>query len=692
MENKGKTADKFRHVWKTIGKIRSASLDSLERSLSIRFLGRERAELLIYLSIAVYTVVFSWHMILQYLAFHTYAWDLGIYNQAMWTTAHQGQLFYYTCELYFVPNGSFFGIHFSPILFFIVPIYALFSRPETLLMVQSFVLALGAIPLYLLAKEKINRVSAFVFSLCYLLNPLLQGVNSYDFHVEAFFPLFMLLSLFYLEKRNWLRFFASLVLSLMVMEQISYIVTFLGFYVLWTFKGRILSAIRTHRIDIRSVAVPLVTFALGIGWFFLSQFIIGRINPYPPPELKAGQNFAVLGVDEPRNIPLYVLMHPDKAWNALTFDFYSKFSYLLFAFAPLMFLSILSPVVLISALPWFGLIMVASYPPYYQMGFQYSALIIPFIFVSAILGMTKVVNVGSNIRSAKKVLTLVMISSIVFCIAASPLSPLIQGGYPSPAYIKPEITDHARLLDTFVNLVPQNESILTQDIIFPHVSNRANAYVAMPQIQGETPTWEKAAAFISSLETTYVLIDLKSDPVIGMILLSHVIQKGTYGLYASADRILLFKQFYSAEPVLFQPILVEYDFRNLVNDGKIVDDPTSKSGKVLYHEATSGRQGTFWYGPYDVLPSGTYKVTFSLKVSSLVNGHVVTLDVRTQGTTLASEDINGSDFQEANTWQNFTLQFKLSQAVVDIEFRGMNVSNATDISLDYIQAATIPNG
>jgi uncharacterized membrane protein len=691
LEYEGKTANKFRHVWKTIGKIRSASLDSLERSLSIRFLGRERAELLLYLSIVVYTVAFSWHMIVQYLAFHTFAWDLGIYNQAMWTTAHQGRLFYYTCELYFVPNGSFFGIHFAPILFFIVPIYALFSGPETLLVIQSFVLALGAVPLYLLAKQNINRVSAIVFSLCYLLNPLLHGVNSYDFHVEAFFPLFMLLSLFYLEKKNWLRFFASLVLSLMVMEQISYIVAFLGFYVLWTFRGRILSAIRAHRIDIRSIAVPLLTFALGISWFFFSQFIIGTINPHPPPELIAGQNFAVLGVNDPKNIPLYVLLHPDKAWNALTFDFYSKFSYLVFAFAPLMFLSILSPVVLIGALPWFGLILVSSYPPYYQMGFQYSALIIPFIFVSAILGMAKVVNVDSNGRTAKKILTLVMISSIIFCIAFSPLSPLIQGGYPSPAYVAPEITDHARLLNTFVNLVPQNASILTQDNIFPHVSNRANAYVIMPQIQGDTPTWEKAAAFISSLETTYVLIDLKSDPSIGMILLSHVIQEGTYGLYASADRILLFKQFYVGEPVLYQPILVEYDFRNLVNDGKIVDDPTSKSGEVLYHDATSG-QGTFWYGPYDALPSGTYNVTFSLKVSSLINEHVVTLDVRTQGRTLASEDINGSDFHTANSWQNFTLQFELNKTVVDIEFRGTNVSNATNISLDYIQVAALPNG
>jgi uncharacterized membrane protein len=594
--------------------------------------------------------------------------------------------------LYFVPNGSFFGIHFAPILFFIVPFYALFSGPATLLVIQSLVLALGAIPLYLLAKEKINRVSGVVFSLCYLLNPLLQGVNSYDFHVEAFFPLLMLLSLFYFEKKNWPRFFVSLVLSLMVMEQISYIVAFLGFYVLWTFKGRILSEIRAHRIDVRSVAVPLLTFALGIGWFFFSQFIIGTINPNPPPELRAGQNFAVLGVDEPRNIPLYVLMHPDKAWNALTFDFYSKFSYLLFAFAPLMFLSILSPVVLIAALPWFGIFLVSSYPPYYQMGFQYSALIIPFIFFSAILGMTKVAKADANNRTVKKILTLVMISSIIFCLAASPLSPLIQGGYPSPAYVRPEITDHARLLDTFVNMVPQNDSILTQDVIFPHVSNRANAYVVMPQLQGDTPTWEKAAALISSLETTYVLVDLKADPVIGTILLSHVIQKGTYGLYASDDRILLFKQFYSGEPILFQPILVQYDFRNLVNNGKIVEDPTSKSGKILYHEATPGSQGTFWYGPYDVLPSGTYKVTFSMKVSSLIDNHVVTLDVRAKGISLASEDINGSDFHEANTWQNFTIQFKLNQAVLDIEFRGVNVSNATDISLDYIQAVTIANG
>jgi uncharacterized membrane protein len=674
---------------KTVEKLRAIDLDSVERSLGTKFLRRERGELLIYALIISYTLVFSWQAVLQYSSFHTLAWDLGIYNQAMWTTTHEGKLFYYTCELYYVPNGSFFGIHFSPILFLLVPIYALVTGPQTLLVAQSLILALGALPLYLLSKTKINRSVGIVLAACYLLYAPLQGVNGYDFHAQAFFPFLMLFSLYFLEKENWAGYFIFILLSLMVMEQVSYLVLFLGFYLLWTFKGRILSTFKNRKLHDKTVLVPFVTIALALIWFFVAQGVIHSLNPSPPSELKAGQNFVVLGVDEPMNIPLYILQNPGKAVNALSYDFFQKFLYVIFIFGPLAFLPFLSPAILVASLPWLGLALLSNYSPYYRLGFQYAALIVPFVFASAVFAMHKLLD-GSILsgKTVRRVASLVLVCSILFSVAFSPISPLIQGNYPSPAYSIPDVSDHTRLLDQIIDLIPQNESIITQDNIFPHVSDRSNAYVVMPQIQGETDLWKRAASFILGLNTSFVLVDLKIDPYIGGILLSNTISKNEYGLYAYADKILLLKRSYSGKPVFFQPILLRYDYRSLQNTGEVLDDPASVTGKVLCHNATSPDQNAFWFGPYDSLPPGNFTVSFRLKVSAIIDEPIIDLDVLTQGTIIATTGlINSSNFTQANVWQNFTLQFELKRPVSDIEFRGMDVRNATDIYLDYIEVS-----
>jgi uncharacterized membrane protein len=687
----GKTAALTARLQKLIERVRTIDLEAIEKVLSARILGRERGEILVYAAVILYTLTFSSFTILKHNLFHTLAWDLGIYNQSMWTTAFQGKLFYYTCELHYVPNGSFFGIHFAPILFLLLPFYALVPGPETLLVFQSLILALGAIPLYLLGKFKLSRSFGGAFAVSYLLYPALHGVNSYDFHVQAFFPVLILSCLYFLEKQNWVRYFLFMFLSLMVLEQAAYVIVFLGVYLIWKYKGRILTAIMRVKMDYNAFLIPLATIVAGLIWYVFAQSVIRSLNPSPPPELKAGQNFAVLGVDDPGNILFFVLKNPSRAFNALSFDFYEKFAFLMLIFGPVLLLPILSPSVLIATIPWLGVALVSNYPPYYRLGFQYPGLIIAFVFASAVFGLKKLLNqdlVYSKI--AKRLQILLLVSALLFCLAASPLSPMIQGGYPSPAYIRPVVTDHINELSEIIRLIPQNESILTQDNIFAHVSNRGNAYVLMPQIRGETPMWQKEVNMALSQNTTYVLVDLELDPLTGAVLLENVTGREEYGLYASAYRILLFKRFYVGEPILDKPVRVRYDFIRLICNGEVLDDPNSVSKRVLFHNATSPSLDFFWYGPYDVLPPGNYTASFSLKMSSAVDKHVITLDVRAQRQVITSIGVSGSDFTDVNTWQNFKVQFELKKLVADIEFRGLNVSNAAGIYLDYIEVASSP--
>ena len=160
--------------------------------------------------ILTYVVFFSYVTISRMFALQTYAYDLGIYNQAIHSTLTGHGFLYYTADLVANPSGSVFGVHVTFILLIITPFYGLFAAPQTLLVVQSLALALAAIPVYLLAENKLQSKNlALVFSSVFLLSPALMGINWYDFHPEAFIVLPMLFAFYFAEKNRWVPYFIS---------------------------------------------------------------------------------------------------------------------------------------------------------------------------------------------------------------------------------------------------------------------------------------------------------------------------------------------------------------------------------------------------------------------------------------------------------------------------------------------------
>jgi len=296
--------------------------------------------ILLCLSIFSYTVIFSLFTIYKHKTFNTYAWDLGIFNQAFWTTTKLNKIFYYTAELYFVKSGSFFGVHFSPILYLLVPFYSLYPHPETLLILQSLILGIASYPIYLIGKKLFNKKIGLYLSILYLLNPIIHGVNSYDFHVLIFFPLFSFLSFYYYIEKKWIHHILTVILCLMVQEQITYIIFSYAIYQLLDNRKLMYKLLKERKIHLEFL-IPIIILLISILWYFLSGYIISIFNPVIPKELKASQHFVILGVDEPKNIPIYIIKYPYKVVKALSFDWYNKILYLMLFFIPFLFLPLL---------------------------------------------------------------------------------------------------------------------------------------------------------------------------------------------------------------------------------------------------------------------------------------------------------------------------------------------------------------
>ena len=120
------------------------------------------------LAMLIYTLFFSTVAIIKHYTFLTLGFDLSIFDQAFWSTLFKQRLFYETGDLSFNPGGSFFGVHFSPILFLLLPFYAIYPSAETLLVMHSAILALGLVPIYWMARERLGKKFALAFASLYL--------------------------------------------------------------------------------------------------------------------------------------------------------------------------------------------------------------------------------------------------------------------------------------------------------------------------------------------------------------------------------------------------------------------------------------------------------------------------------------------------------------------------------------------
>jgi uncharacterized membrane protein len=507
--------------------------------------------------VAVYTVVFSYFSILKYNVFRSYAWDFGNYNQALWTTLNGGKLFYFTPELYIIPRGSFFGLHFSPLLFLILPIYAVWQTPETLFALQSFVLALGVVPLYFFTKNSLsNRLSALVFSAAYLLYPPLHGANWFDFHLQAFLPVFMFSALYYLKKEKWLKHYLFLILALAIAESVSVVVFFLGLYTLLVYRRNVYAAIKKKTLRDKKVIIPFLTMAAAVLWLLAARQVKSTFFPIDPEFstfYEASDFWRVLGVQgDPITAPLQLVLNPLRAFEALTYDAYLKLLFIVFIFGSLLFLPFRSSITFIT-LAWLGPALLSNHQSYYVLGIDYPLYIIPFAFMAAVEGFRKSVALP---KAGTNILRNLLIVMVVFSLLASPISPLwitAQEVYvPHFSDYSPLIaTQHTATLQKIVSLVPSNASIVTQNDIFPHFSSRINAYVLpLPHAVAFSP--EKMSLYVTQLlnMSDFALVDTHTDTYGASNMVFERVQALNFGLLAEKDGVFLYKKGYDGDPII----------------------------------------------------------------------------------------------------------------------------------------------
>ncbi len=162
--------------------------------------------------IVIYILVFSGLTIIKYNAYSYSGRDATFYSQALWSALH-GKFFYCTIKASEGVSSQMFD-HIEPIMFLMLPFYAVFSSSITIFFLRTILLALGAFPLFLIAREKLGGRLALIIAGIYLLHPDFMGQHFIDPVPMHFLPFFFFFSFYYFVKKRIIPFIIWFVLTI----------------------------------------------------------------------------------------------------------------------------------------------------------------------------------------------------------------------------------------------------------------------------------------------------------------------------------------------------------------------------------------------------------------------------------------------------------------------------------------------
>src|SRR5450759_4611786 len=130
---------------------------------------RRFAPLALSAMVCSYALLFGWLSLGTYWAYDMHALDMGNMGQAAWNTIHghpfafTNMRLHYNIEAWWTTTRLSF--HVEALFPMISLLYLVYPHPESLLILQTVALAIGAVPTYLLARDVLRNTGlALVFA------------------------------------------------------------------------------------------------------------------------------------------------------------------------------------------------------------------------------------------------------------------------------------------------------------------------------------------------------------------------------------------------------------------------------------------------------------------------------------------------------------------------------------------------
>jgi uncharacterized membrane protein len=406
---------------------------------------------------AVYMSVFTLRM---HGRFGTYGYDLGQMDNVFWSTLH-GHPFH-DAPLGLVDDWSELRNHADLSAVFFLPLYALKPGAPTLLLIQSCVLGLGAIPVYRFAARRVSRGAACLMAVAYLLYPPMHGLQFYDFHFQPIASTFVLLVIDLVDERRYWLCALAFVVALGCREDVS-----IGLAVLGAFL--ILSG---HRVR-AGFAIALVA---GAYFVLMSLVIMPRLGKTAFGLWTATYIYKDLiprGAQSISGVIASLLSNPAYVFKTvITGD---KLKYALQILVPLGLLP-LRRSTLAAALVHGSLLtlLTTGYGPTIDIGFQYGADFIPYIFPASVVALAAYGAAPDGVVRRRAALGAVVLGTVLCGVFWGAIPPRAEfhGGFDTLPMTAPTPADRQKHedLQALHALVPAEASLAVSEHEMPHLS------------------------------------------------------------------------------------------------------------------------------------------------------------------------------------------------------------------------------
>ncbi|MEE2789245.1 MAG: DUF2079 domain-containing protein [Myxococcota bacterium] len=425
---------------------------------------------------AAFTYHFSRLAINNHHSFRSQMADLGYYDNIFYQSIHGKPL---GCT--FLLGEVHYSSHFDPLLVLLSPLYLFYPQAEGILVLQSVWLALGVVPMYLIAKDALQaRWLGVVFGGLLLLYAPLHGPALYDFHSLTLLGPLALWLMYCIQRRAWRAFYVVLILCLLTREDISFVMALVGISILISSQPHD----RKH---------GLITIGLAACYFVFVKTSV-MISSELLNCTKGGTCFASMFKDlvpakkGTSEILLSLWSNPSFAL-AHMFD-PRKVTYFLQLFLPLAFLPLLAPRGRVIMLFGVAVIALGTKFALFSIGFQYSTWIYPFAFAITPLALRAVQQNGLRFLIVDKTRLVPTLIGVMVCASllltwrygAIVKNDAFRGGFGRVTYeLNDDHRNRMKWLREAVKKIPVDKRLGVTRHMAPHVSNRPFVY--------PFPTW-----------------------------------------------------------------------------------------------------------------------------------------------------------------------------------------------------------
>ncbi len=495
----------------------------------LRSLGQDGYRLWLVVGILLYCAIFTdlaWDL---HAGMRTHRSDLGQIDQAVWNSS-RGRFVEQTDNGYLATRMT---DHVEPILAVISPIFWVWDDVRALLLLQVVVVAVGAWPLYELARLKLDqllsaaarvqiwqleplqqltRPLALALVVAYLLTPQLQSALLTEFHAGPLAVPLLLWAFWAVERRRWRQFAVATLLVALVKEEMALLAAGLACWAAWRLW------LATCTADQPRVAGPFLLFGalflLSLVWFYIATFVIvpaHAVEVYGVAESGYFARYGALG-NSPLDILRSFVTQPRLVWQIATEP--ARVAYLVKLLLPFGFLSLLAPEILLLSLPLLLANLLSAYAAQYYGEFHYSAPLVPYVAASAAYGLGRIwrwfgrrtnqtsfgfqylpaasavmmalIALVRNARTAlRPLIALVLALWLIGCGVAA-YDWLGRGPF-GGRYDPVRITSHHRLLERFKAQIPADAPLTATAAVHPHFSHRRYIYQFPLGLEAPTP-------------------------------------------------------------------------------------------------------------------------------------------------------------------------------------------------------------